>query len=685
MTQDPVAFRRATAVSLAGLALQLLAALVLIVYGTLAADRVAVTAFLYVAPGAIIWITLALLYHQHRLERLEAAELEALTAREAEGTASIFDEAPEDLQVAARRLAWMHRYLSPAMSLLVAGLYIGFGALRLTVEAPADAWSTQPGWGVGVGFLMAAAAFIFARFVAGMASHEVWALLRAGASAAIGVALTAGLLGAGHALAYGGMQWLLAGLHKGLPGAMIVLGVEILFNFLLNLYRPRRPGEAPRPAFDSRLLSFLAAPDRIAETISEAINYQFGFDVSSTWFYQLLSRWTLSLLALGGVALWLLTAFVVVEPNEQALILRSGALVREAGPGLHVKAPWPIGSVVRRPVRAVNTIALRQAPLDEHAPVTWTEPHVAGKERYHIVRASSGAEGAGDWALLGADLLVQYEVVSLKAYYLLAADSDDPDDPDALRRGVLEAIAKRQFTLELGSRSVDEALGDGRLAIVQSLRRRLERAWASLNPDPETGEPLGAGVRLLAVNLQAVHPPSEKQVAKAFHNVVDAQQRRLATISKAQAEEVRTLAKAAGTAELARRIVAALDRLEQRAAQRGDADPQAVKAQEKQIDALLSQAGGDAASLIAQARADRWRAHMDARARAARQEGRSLAYRAAPYVYTAMLYLQTLRDVLADARVFITTFDTSNVQFDFTEMQPSFDPFELRRAKQEQP
>jgi len=683
MTQDPVAFRRATAVCLAGLALQLVTALALVVYGTLTADRVAVTAFLYVAPGALIWITLALLYHQHRLERLEAAELEALTAREAEGAASIFDEAPEDLQVAARRLAWMHRYLSPVMSLLVAGLYIGFGALRLTVEPPAEAWSTQPGWGVGVGFLLAAAGFIFARFVAGMAGHEVWALLRGGASAAIGAALTAALLGAGHALGYGGMGWLMAGLHKGLPVAMIVLGGEILFNFLLNLYRPRRPGEAPRPAFDSRLLSFLAAPDRIAETISEAINYQFGFDVSSTWFYQLLSRWTVALLTLAAAVLWLLTVFVVVEPNEQALILRSGSLVREAGPGLHLKAPWPVGSVVRRPARAVNTISLRQTPLDESAPVVWTEPHVVGQERYHIVRASSGEPGAGDLALLGADLVVQYEVVDLKAYYLLAGDSDDPDDPDALRRGVLEETVKRQFLLELGSRSVDEVLGQGRLELVRSLRRGVERAWAALNPDPQTGQPLGAGVRVLAVNLQAVHPPSEKQVAQAFHNVVDAQQRRLAAISKAQAEQVRTLARSAGRAELARRIVRALDELEQLAAAGGD--EQAVAAQEKRVEALLGEAGGDAASLIAKARADRWRAHMDARARAARQQGRALAYKAAPYVYTAMLYLQTLRDVLADARVFITTFDTSDVQFDFTEMQPSFDPFELRRANQEQP
>ena len=51
---------------------------------------------------------------------------------------------------------------------------------------------------------------------------------------------------------------------------MFAVAGEITLNFILNLYRPRRRGEVPRPAFDSRVLSLLAAPDSIVRSINEA-------------------------------------------------------------------------------------------------------------------------------------------------------------------------------------------------------------------------------------------------------------------------------------------------------------------------------------------------------------------------------------------------------------------------------
>jgi len=685
MTQDPVAFRRATAVSLIGFLIQLVITLGLLVYGVLAGDGLAITGFAYCSTGLLVWVTLAVLFHQHRLERLEAIESEALAERGG-AAASIFEESAEDLQVAARRLAWMHRYLAPGISLVVAVLLIGLGAIRLSsaraLLANTGALSTMPGWAIAMGFLIAAIGFIFARFVAGMAVHEVWALLRGGASVAMGAAIVGALLGLGHAISFGGAHWLLRWLQVGAPGAMIVLGAEILLNYLLNMYRPRKSGEAPRPAFDSRVLSLLAAPDRIAETVSEAINYQFGFDVSATWFYQLLSKWTLALASLSAVTLWGLSAFVVVEPDERALILRSGALTREVGPGLHVKAPWPIGTVIRRPALGVNTLAIRQESIDPGAPIVWTKPHVAGQEQYVIVRASREETGGADIALLGAELVVEYEVVDLRAFQMLAADSTDRSDPDALRRGVLEALARREFMLEFGSRDVDEALGADRLDIITAIQNRLTRAFSSLNVDPQTGRPLGAGVHVLTVNVVGVHPPSEKQVGKAFYDVVEAQQHRSAGISAAQAQMIRTLTKTVGNVSLARRIVTELDQLE--ALTNQGAPVAAISAQERAVDALLSSAGGDAAALISKARADRWDTNMDAQAQAARQQGRTLSYHAAPYVYSAMLYLKTIRDAVKDARVLITTFDTSQVQFDFTEMQPDIDPFAIRKVQKQE-
>ena len=82
-----------------------------------------------------------------------------------------------------------------------------------------------------------------------------------------------------------------------IPFFMIAVSAEILVNFALNLYRPRIAGQLPRPAFDSKTLSLLAAPDSFVRSINEAINYQFGFDITSSWGYQLLLRRAIAMLA----------------------------------------------------------------------------------------------------------------------------------------------------------------------------------------------------------------------------------------------------------------------------------------------------------------------------------------------------------------------------------------------------
>ncbi|MCH7891964.1 MAG: polymer-forming cytoskeletal protein [Gemmatimonadetes bacterium] len=112
-----------------------------------------------------------------------------------------------------------------------------------------------------------------------------------------------------------------------IPVCMFIMAAEIIFNFVLNLYRPRVADEVPRPAFDSRVLSLLSAPDSIVKSINEAVNYQFGFDVTSSWGYQLLLRSFFWLLAFGAGVLVLLNTMVVVEPHQQAVRLRGGEIV----------------------------------------------------------------------------------------------------------------------------------------------------------------------------------------------------------------------------------------------------------------------------------------------------------------------------------------------------------------------
>ena len=108
------------------------------------------------------------------------------------------------------------------------------------------------------------------------------------------------------------------------PVLMIVLGVETAVNTVLDIYRPRIAGQYARSAFDSRLLGMINEPGGILHTFASAIDYQFGFKVSQTWFYKLLEEAVLPLALFAIATLYVLSCMVVVQPGEQAIIERFG-------------------------------------------------------------------------------------------------------------------------------------------------------------------------------------------------------------------------------------------------------------------------------------------------------------------------------------------------------------------------
>ena len=362
MTADHLSYKRAATVSVLGLGIQIVLGVALLLYGLFGQDSAAQTGAYAVLLGIPIWGALALVFHQHRLERLEALEAEAYATSSA-AEASVFEGTAADQLVQSNRLAWMHTWFLPTVSLLVAAVYLalGFGLFFASQRHPnfTGIFEAPPhsGWAIPISVGVFACGFIFARFVAGMAKQEVWSLLHAGSAAAVGAALVGILLSLGHFLeAVFNWHTLLRYLPLILSVGMALLGAEIVLNFVLNQYRPRRAGEYLRPALDSRILAFLAAPDRLAETISDAVNYQFGFEVSSTWFYRLIRRSVIGLGLLGGLILWLMSAFVVIQPNETALLLRNGELTDRPPleSGLILKRPWPFDRIVRYPTQTVS-------------------------------------------------------------------------------------------------------------------------------------------------------------------------------------------------------------------------------------------------------------------------------------------------------------------------------------------
>ena len=74
-------------------------------------------------------------------------------------------------------------------------------------------------------------------------------------------------------------------------------------------------------------------------SIQEAVDFQFGFDVTGSWGWRLLTRRLPLLLAVGVLTLAGLSSLQVVEPSQQGVRLRFGEPVTDAplNSGLHFK------------------------------------------------------------------------------------------------------------------------------------------------------------------------------------------------------------------------------------------------------------------------------------------------------------------------------------------------------------
>jgi len=674
MTADHLAYKRATSVSLLGMVLQLVLGLVVLVYSFYSRDQAARTASIYVLIGVPAWLVLAIIFDQHRRERIEALEAERFAEADA-ATSSAFEGVAEEVHLAARRLRVMHRVFLPAVSVVIGLLLLGFGIWRLRVgraQFDPDVFVSPQhrGWAIAFGLSMSVIGFIFARYVSGMAKQKAWENLRGGASFAVGSSMLGLALAVGNFADIAGPETVLRWLNPAFPVVMIVLGAEVFLNLILDVYRPRAPGQMPRPAFDSRLLGFVAAPDKIAESVSDAINYQFGFNVTSSWFYKFVSKWLTAFALLTLAVIWLMTSFAIVQPHQKAIVLRWGRVIRgfdkPLEPGLHIKAPWPIDRLIvpvytRKGVEGepkivtthtatgIRTIQLATFPPANKGPILWTNEH-ATEEKYFLVQPASRQRASGsraegsDLAMVSVEVPIHYEVTDVAAYEMLAP----PEQRDAL----LGAVAQRQMIEYLATQRVTDVLGDRRAEISAGLRRRVQRAFDGLNVGPD-GTARGAGVHVLFVGIVGAHPP--QPTAAGFERVVGASRDREGKIQLARADAIKAMAGVVGSTALASRIVSELDVLDGLHA-RGASRAEMVE-QEIRIAKMLDDAGGKAASLIHEADAARWTTHMGARARSSRYLGQVSANDASPLLYRASMYFDRLSEALSNARLYVTSND----------------------------
>ena len=701
MRTDHLAYQQATRVAGFGLLLQLGIGLVMLVYGFLFSDSAFQIASMPVLVGVLVWISLVIVFHQHRLERLEALERDELAAERGEEGAGIFTEG--DTDVASRRLRQMHTWLMPAVSLLVAGLlvWLGWGTLDWfgslddpDVQVTPFGVGANLGWQLAIALGLALVAFIFSRFVAGMAARPAWANLRGGAGHMVGNALVLLAVAVGIAFRFFEKPAVLEGIAWGLAIYMLLLAAEIVLNFVLNLYRPRRPGDVPRPAFDSRILSLFAAPDSIVRSINEAVNYQFGFDITSSWGYQLLLRSAVWLLVFAVASLVGLSAIVVVEPGHQAVRLRGGAVVGSVHEGsLFLKWPWPFETVVSMDAAKVREISLNGTPRKVGDVFLW-DPNEESDNPLFLVAAdplpgeiartvdrlvtevdavedpeapaaadggSGGPQVSNQFALVDADVILRYRIRQggLIDHLEFCNDVRPRRSTLDMREQALQDLALRVVTQTLSTLSLEQVISPRGSALPSELRGRVQQAF----------DEAGTGVEVVSIAIPALRPPN--QAVAMFEELSIDTQNTQKTLEEARRMADSSLAALVGDAGLARSLVDRIRNLLTMEERQGRDHPDVI-AERVAIQSTLRDSPGMISSFLASARSLRWQIHMEARRNAAEVLGQVASYSAAPELYRQRRIMDVFKESLPGLRAkYVLGVDPGRTDLDFEMQEPA--------------
>jgi regulator of protease activity HflC (stomatin/prohibitin superfamily) len=564
-----------------------------------------------VLVAAVSWFQMRL-EDRERLEKLELDEL-----AKTHGGSALFEAQDAEVFPAQRSREQFERFFVPAFTVLLFVLQVG-GAwflwhwLSLSTTLPEVKQPITGSALFGVFFLLL---FLLGRFSATIARLERHRLLRPGASyvllnAFLCLAVALGMVGV-----WAGFPKVDLYVAHALCVLLGLVALETLIQLVLEIYRPRVKGKVERPLYESRLVGLLGQPEGLVTTAAQALDYQFGFKVSETWFYRFFERALGWLLLLQVGALVLSTSVVFIEAGEEGLLEHFGKLVESRsplGPGAHLKWPWPIDRIYRYRTEQIQTFTIGSVQESAQAKekyVLWGQGHrgetnflVAGRVQ---VSQETTNEVTGKRTppvnLLTVSVPVQFQITNLLEWAYKNEDAS----------GLLEDLGTREVVRYLVGVDMNEIMAEGRQEAVQTLRDRIQAAANEYK----------LGARIVSVDMADLHPPVK--VAPEYEKVIAATQTKQAKILAARADSIRTNA--------------------------------------------LS--GAQATNILNKASAERTAREIGALAQAALFTNQIPAFEAAPSVYPERTYLQTFARSTANARKYIllTTNTHDVLQFDLQE------------------
>ncbi len=583
----------------------------------LAGSTVGLAGVVLLGIGTLIGFFSFIQSHLIDRERIEALEMQELDRTR--GNESLFAGAAEDAYPARNARRQFEKWVVPAFSVLVLfGQALGLLLVYSQLGGSTLFGSTQAsGSTLQIMFfaLFMVVLFMMGKYSAGLARMDGQELLRPGASyMLLGSVVCTAVVIAEAASFFGHPVW-----DRGITWVVFaVIAVSALENFVtlvLEIYRPRVDGKKARLLYDSRLIGLLGQPGGLISTAAQALDYQFGFKVSETWFYRYVEQKLALILAIQFVVLFLSSSFVVIHANEKATLERFGKRVDILYPGFNFKLPWPVDKVYRYKMDEVQSFTLgvvddnhkegEQEEEQKTKVLLWTQQHNHGsaetpEQNFNMIVASDDAiAGSASESvpvnLLTVSIPVQFRINNLTNWIERTENTGK----------LLQSLAMREVTQFLIGVDIDQLMGPDRAAAQDTLKKRIDAQAKKHN----------LGAEVMFVGLQDIHPPvGQNEQSKSTGGVAENYEKVIVAQLNAETNRLRALFYSAGK---------------------------------------VPQAQATAAEILAKARSESTNKVAIAQAEAKRFANQVAAYENAPSVYKTRMKLESFQAATKGSRKYI--------------------------------
>lgn len=206
-----------------------------------------------------------------------------------------------------------------------------------------------------------------------------------------------------------------------------------------------------------------------------------------------------------ALVIWLFAGgpYYIVQPDEEGVVKTFGRYTKSAGPGIHLKFPWPIQTVMSPKVTEVKRIEVGMRTYADGTVLDFRNSNEMLQEAQMLT---------GDENIVNCDMIIQYKIKDARQYLFNVRNPED----------TLRHIGEACIRLSVGDHSIDDAL----------INKRIEIQAESKDKIQQIVDLYEMGLQIIQVQLQDVYPP--QQVERSFKDVATAREDKERMINEAR-------------------------------------------------------------------------------------------------------------------------------------------------------